>query len=52
MMPFGLKNARFAYQRVVTQSQIGRNMEAYIDDMVVKKKQVVVSRLYDNTSRN
>ena len=43
-MPFGLKNARSTYQRMVTlmfESQIGRNVEAYIDDMVVKSKQVV-----------
>ena len=43
VMPFGLKNARSTYQRMVTQmfkSQIGRNVEAYIDDMVIKSKQV------------
>ena len=43
VMPFGLKNARFTYQRIVTrmfETQIGRNMEAYIDDMVVKSKRV------------
>ena len=42
-MPFGLKNAGSTYQRMVTRrfkSQIGRNMEAYIDDMVVKSRQV------------
>ena len=42
-MPFGLKNARFIYQRIVTrmfETQIGRNMEAYIDDMVVKSNRV------------
>ena len=41
MMPFGLKNARSTYQRMVTQmfdSQIGRNMDAYIDDMVIKSR--------------
>ena len=44
VMSFGLKNARSTYQRMVTwmfESQIGRNVEAYIDDMVVKSKQVV-----------
>ena len=43
VMPFGLKNARSTYQRMVTrmfESQIGGNMEAYIDDMVIKSRQV------------
>ncbi|GKD27995.1 reverse transcriptase domain-containing protein [Tanacetum coccineum] len=38
-MPFGLKNARATYQRLVDKifhDQIGRNLEAYIDDMVIK----------------
>nr|GEV19936.1 hypothetical protein [Tanacetum cinerariifolium] len=38
-MPFGLKNAKATYQRVVDttfQSRIGRNLEAYVDDMVIK----------------
>ena len=38
VMPFGLKNVGFTYQRMVMrmfESQIGRNMEAYIDDMVI-----------------
>lgn len=38
-MPFGLKNAGATYQRLVNKvfkDQIGRNMEAYIDDMLVK----------------
>ena len=42
VMPFGLKNAGVTYQRLVTQvfkHQLGRNMEAYVDDMVVKSKQ-------------
>ena len=42
-MPFGLKNARSTYKRMVTRMfelQIGRNVKAYIDDMVVKSKQV------------
>ncbi|GJZ45234.1 hypothetical protein Tco_0592830 [Tanacetum coccineum] len=36
-MPFDLKNAGSTYQRLVDsalQSQIGRNLEAYVDDMV------------------
>ncbi|GJZ38975.1 reverse transcriptase domain-containing protein [Tanacetum coccineum] len=38
-MPFGLKNAGATYQSLVDkvfESQIGRNMEAHIDDMVTK----------------
>ena len=41
VMPFGLKNARATYQRLVTkmfQAQLGKMMEVYIDDMVVKSK--------------
>uniref|UniRef100_A0A2N9GFJ3 Reverse transcriptase domain-containing protein n=1 Tax=Fagus sylvatica TaxID=28930 RepID=A0A2N9GFJ3_FAGSY len=41
VMPFGLKNAGATYQRMVTKmfkDQIGRTMEIYIDDMVVKSK--------------
>ncbi|XP_024004949.1 uncharacterized protein LOC112082088 [Eutrema salsugineum] len=39
VMPFGLKNARATYQRLVNRmfaSQLGRTMEVYIDDMLVK----------------
>ncbi|GKE24002.1 reverse transcriptase domain-containing protein [Tanacetum coccineum] len=38
-MPFGLKNVGATYQRLVDKvfnDQIGRNLEAYIDDMVIK----------------
>ncbi|GJS86299.1 reverse transcriptase domain-containing protein [Tanacetum coccineum] len=38
-MPFGLKNAKATYQRLVGKvfhNQIGRNLEAYVDDMVIK----------------
>lgn len=38
MMLFGLKNAGATYQRLVTKvfkPQIGRNMEVYVDDMLV-----------------
>jgi BarA-like signal transduction histidine kinase len=41
-MPFGLKNAGATYQRLVNKmfhDQIGRNMEVYVDDMLVKSKE-------------
>ena len=41
-MPFRLKNARVTYQRFVNRmfsKQIGRNMEVYVDDMLVKSKE-------------
>ncbi|GJU04463.1 hypothetical protein Tco_1120893 [Tanacetum coccineum] len=37
-MSFGLKNARETYQRLVDKAfkkQIGRNLEVYVDDMVI-----------------
>ncbi|GKB45167.1 reverse transcriptase domain-containing protein [Tanacetum coccineum] len=40
-MPFGLKNTRATYQRVVDkafQEQIGRNLEVYVDDLVIKSR--------------
>ena len=43
VMPFGLKNARSTYQRMMTkmfEPQLGKNVEVYIDDMVVKSKLV------------
>ena len=43
VMPFGLKNAGSTYQRMMIkmfEPQLGRNIEAYIDDMVVKSKVV------------
>lgn len=39
MIPFGLKNAGATYQRlmdIVFTSQIRRNLEVYVDDMVIK----------------
>ncbi|GKV12323.1 hypothetical protein SLEP1_g23482 [Rubroshorea leprosula] len=39
MMPFGLKNTGATYQKMVTivfRAQIGRNLEVYVDDIVVK----------------
>nr|KYP37991.1 Transposon Ty3-I Gag-Pol polyprotein [Cajanus cajan] len=44
VMPFGLKNAGATYQRLmdkVFHQQIGRNMEVYVDDMVVKTTSAV-----------
>ena len=41
VMPFGLKNAGATYQRMMTrmfEPQLGKNIEIYIDDMVVKSK--------------
>ncbi|GJZ29633.1 hypothetical protein Tco_0574280 [Tanacetum coccineum] len=38
-MPFGLKKAGATYQRLVDKafhSQVGRNMEVYVDDLVIK----------------
>ena len=43
VMPFGLKNARSTYQRMMTkifESQLGKSIEVYIDDMMVKSKVV------------
>ena len=42
-MSFGLKNAGFTYQQMMTkmfEPQLGRSIEVYIDDMVVKSKLV------------
>ena len=39
VMPFGLKNAGATYQRLVNHMfcpQIGRNVEVYVDDILVK----------------
>ena len=41
VIPFGLKNARSTYQRMMTkmfEAQMGKNIEVYIDDMVLKSK--------------
>ena len=43
VMPFGLKNAGSTYQRMMTimfEPQLGKNIEIYVDDMVVKSKVV------------
>ena len=42
VMPFGLRNAGATYQRLVTimfRDQLGKSMEAYIDDMFVKSRE-------------
>ena len=42
LMPFGLKNAGATYQRLMNRmfhDQIGRNVEVYVDDMLVKSKE-------------
>uniref|UniRef100_A0A2N9IZ99 Uncharacterized protein n=1 Tax=Fagus sylvatica TaxID=28930 RepID=A0A2N9IZ99_FAGSY len=42
VMPFGLKNAGATYQRLMNRmfhDQIGRNVEVYVDDMLVKSKE-------------
>ena len=46
VMPFGLKNAGSTYQQMMTkmfEPQLSKNVEVYIDDMVVKSK--LVSKL-------
>ena len=43
VMPFDLKNASSTYQRMMTrmfEPQLGKNIEIYVDDMVVKSKVV------------
>ena len=42
VMPFRLKNARATYQRLVNKmfsKQIGRNMEVYVDNLLIKSKE-------------
>ncbi|GAA0153526.1 hypothetical protein LIER_11742 [Lithospermum erythrorhizon] len=42
VVPFGLKNAGTTYQTMVNAifaNQIGKNMEIYVDDMLVKSKE-------------
>ena len=41
VMPFSLKNAGSTYQKMMTkmsEAQMGKNIEVYMDDMVVKSK--------------
>ena len=40
-MPFGLKNVGTTYQRLMNKifaQQIGRNVQVYVDDMLVKSR--------------
>nr|XP_018677261.1 PREDICTED: uncharacterized protein LOC108951976 [Musa acuminata subsp. malaccensis] len=49
VMPFDLKNVGVTYQRMVNKlfkHQLGRNMEVYVDDMIVKSK-VATTHLTD-----
>ena len=42
-MPFRLKNAGATYQRIIQtclEKKIGKTMEAYVDDVVIKTKHV------------
>lgn len=42
VMSFGLKNVGTTYQRLMTtvfKPQLDRNMEVYVDDMIVKSKE-------------
>ena len=51
-MPFGLKNAGSTYQKMMTkmfESQMGKNIKVYIDDMVVKSK-IVFEHIGDLTN--
>ena len=51
-MTFGLKNVGSTYQRMMTkmfESQIGKNIEVYINDMVVKSK-IVSEHIGDLTN--
>jgi hypothetical protein len=50
VMPFGLKNAGATYQRMMQNclgSQIGRNIQVYIDDMVIttRKEESLITDL-------
>ena len=48
-MPFGLKNAGATYQRMIQtclEKQIGKTVEAYVDDVVIKTRHV--ESLIDN----
>ena len=43
VMPFGLKNTSATYQQLmdrVFKQQVGRNVEVYVDDMVIKSQSI------------
>ena len=47
VMPFSLKNASATYQRIMNKmfkQQIGRNVQVYMDDMLVKIRREGVAR--------
>ncbi|GJZ98451.1 reverse transcriptase domain-containing protein [Tanacetum coccineum] len=53
-MPFGLKNAGATYQRLVDKvfsHQIGRNLKAYVDDMVIKRHLITKQGIKANPSK-
>jgi hypothetical protein len=58
-MPFGLKNARATYQRMMQNclgSQIGQNIQVYINDVVIttRKEESLITDLretFDNLDR-
>ncbi|GJS76730.1 reverse transcriptase domain-containing protein [Tanacetum coccineum] len=58
-IPFGLRNTGATYQRLVDstfQSQIGRNLKAYMDDMVIKSRDekmllADISETFDNLKK-
>ncbi|GJT21766.1 reverse transcriptase domain-containing protein [Tanacetum coccineum] len=53
-MPFGLKNAGATYQRLVDKvfpDQIGRNLKAYVDDMVIKRRLITKQGIRANPSK-
>jgi hypothetical protein len=60
VMPFCLKNAGATYQRMMQNflgSQIGRNIQVYIDDVVIttRKEESLISDLaetFDNLNRS
>ena len=39
VMPFGLKNVGATYQRQINQMQIRKNVEVYVDDMLIKSRE-------------
>ena len=52
VLPFGLKNTGSTYQKMMTkmfEAQMGKNIEVYIDDMVVKSK-IVSEHIWDLTN--